>query len=103
MTNEQKFKTPEERNKAFHRYCKSVNDCSACPLGRMPMLRCTFAWLALEAEEDKPLPCPFCGSEAQVVIIAPTGVYVRCKECGAFVATFNTKADAIAAWNRRAK
>lgn len=103
MTNEQKFKTPEERNEAFSRFCVGVSGCSVCPLGKTLPTRCHFAWLALEAEEEKPLPCPFCGSEAQVVITAPKGMYVHCKECGAFVAAFSTKAEAIAAWNRRAK
>lgn len=102
MTNEQKFKTPEERNRGFRRFCDDHICNNECPC-RKRSADCRFLWLSFEAEEEKPLACPFCGSDAEVVITAPMGVYVRCKECGAFVAAFSTKADAIAAWNRRVK
>jgi Lar family restriction alleviation protein len=109
MTNEEKYKTPEERLAAFMGYCdrhrEKFNGCTIgnCPLRTTSTRACPFFWLTLEAEEEKPLACPFCGSEAQVVIVAPKGAYVHCKECGAFVAASSTKAEAIAAWNRRAK
>lgn len=102
MTNEEKYKTPEERNKAFHRFCKSVNDCSVCPLGKVPNLRCPFAWLALEAEEEKPLPCPFCGRNAVCDRTPGISPNVRCTGCGALIYR-DTLVDAIAAWNRRVK
>lgn len=106
MTNEQKFKTPEERNEAFHRFCANVNDCSICPLGKTPGLRCPFAWLALEAKEEL-LPCPFCGGDAEVVVTNPISIskcaYVRCKECRVLSMPCDTKDEAIATWNRRVK
>ena len=108
MTNEQKFKTPEERNEAFHRYCKSVNDCSICPLGKVSKLSCPFAWLALEAKEEL-LPCPFCGGECVDIFETdfgrseePCQFVVKCHSCGALVSAEGRGAT-IAAWNRRAK
>lgn len=65
MTNEQKFKTPEERNEAFSRFCVGVS-----------------------------------GSEAKVYEHA---CYVRCMNCEVQTTLYRTSADAIAAWNRRAK
>ena len=104
MTNEEKHKTPEERNEAFSRFCRGANGCSTCPLGSTLPTRCHFSWLALEAEEKKPLPCPFCGGEAEVVTPSISQVaYVRCKECRVLSMLCNTKAEAIAAWNRRTK
>ena len=101
MTNEEKYKTPEERNEAFHRFCANVNDCSICPLGKTPGLRCPFAWLALEAEE-KPLPCPFCGADGKITELKEGGFRAFCWECLSASGAYSTKADAIAAWNRRA-
>jgi len=113
MTNEEKYKTPEDRLAAFREYCdrhrEKFNGCTIgnCPLRTTSTRACQFFWLALEAEEDKPLPCPFCGGEAEVVeasrLVMPRGTFVQCKNCWAFVAGFKTKTDAIAAWNRRMK
>ena len=104
MTNEEKYKTPAERDRAFHRFCKSVNDCSICSAGKIPNLRCTFAWLALEAEEEL-LPCPFCGGDAESEFIPSfrNSHFVRCKICLSSIRGYDTKDKAIAAWNRRAK
>lgn len=103
MTNEERYQTPNERNKAFTKFCIE-HDCRDCQC-RNRGSNCRFVWLALEAEE-KPLPCPFCGGEAEVLegySVMPKGVFVQCKNCWAFVAGFKTKTDAIAAWNRRVK
>ena len=109
MTNEEKYKTPEERQEAFNAFCDQYNTCKDCHL--FTIIRrggrdgCAFNWLALEAEEEKPLPCPFCGGDN----IAKCGssflnfYYVRCKRCHSATNSYNTKADAIAAWNRRVK
>lgn len=109
MTNEQKYKTAEERQEAFSRFCdqyKSRNVCHACPcwqVGKKWHINCRFLWLDLEAEKEKPLPCPFCGGEAEVPISMSKAEYVRCKKCRALSMPCNTKAEAIAAWNRRVK
>jgi len=50
--------------------------------------------------------CPFCGGEAEArCSVAYAGYvydgYVECLECGSRTPIYYTKADAIAAWNRR--
>lgn len=66
---------------------------------------------------EKLLPCPFCGGEAKAYQHGDVGFVVQCRRCGIWNAGyapawshitedefhgFVTKADAIAAWNRRA-
>lgn len=66
MKNFEKFQTAEERAKAFGKYCR--NNTGKCYI-RQNCNICIFAWLDLEAdddEEEKPLPCPFCGASAYV-------------------------------------
>ena len=53
MTNEQKFTNAEERNAAYRAY---ITDFTKPIIGQ-------FEWLALEAEEEKPEPCFFCGNK----------------------------------------
>lgn len=105
MNNEEKYKTPQERDTAFRRFCDERLCNPECPCNTIDA-NCRFIWLTLEAEE-KPLPCPFCGAEAEVVeasrLVMPRGTFVQCKNCWAFVAGFKTKTEAIAAWNRRVK
>lgn len=65
MTNEQKYKTAEERVRAFYEWCRK-RDCESCELKSFrksvgDFLICPMHWLTLEAEEEKPEPCPFCG------------------------------------------
>lgn len=102
MTNKEKYKTPEERAEAFRRFCKSMKDCNICPIGMEPD-RCTFAWLSLEAEEEKPLPCPFCGEDGRITELKEGGFRAFCWKCLSASSAYSTKAEAIAAWNRRAK
>jgi Lar family restriction alleviation protein len=50
--------------------------------------------------------CPFCGGEAETrCSVAYAGYvydgYVECLECGSRTPIYYTKAEAIAAWNRR--
>lgn len=49
---------------------------------------------------EKLKPCPFCGGEA-VVHTLGTGYMVECLECAVSTVCENTKAEAVAAWNRR--
>lgn len=107
MRNEEKYKTAEERGEAFELFCDSMHKkhisgpCPSCPAFGGP---CAFNWLALECEDEKPLPCPFCGGNASVIeVMNYTAVAVRCDSCHATSGNYDTKAEAIAAWNRRVK
>lgn len=54
MTNETKYKTAEERTKAFDKFCLAKSpDCMDCKLNSDDSCSCRFAWLTLEAEEEK--------------------------------------------------
>lgn len=109
MTNEQRYKAPEERAEAFRKFCnsKQCNECECSKDGKKFVALCEFRWLALEAEEEL-LSCPFCGGEAELVHPLSMGYaydryFVTCKECRATSMRYSTEADAIAAWNRRVK
>ena len=110
MTNEEKYKSIHDRVIAFRRHCKDVG-CTTCDLnpdkGRrhtMCVDRCILTWLALEAQEEKLLPCPFCGSaNIKVMPTNISGYIVNCDNCWAASRVEATKADAIVAWNRRVK
>jgi len=57
------------------------------------------------SDEVKLLPCPFCGGEAKVAGYDICSFEVACTDCKAgvgWVVDYQFKADAIAAWNRRA-
>jgi Lar family restriction alleviation protein len=47
-------------------------------------------------------PCPLCGCEKSEACYSEIGYAVYCDKCGARGPLAKTKADAIAAWNRRA-
>lgn len=49
MTNQEKYKTAEEREKAFSQFC-SENTCGACPLNVTG--DCRYPWLGLETPND---------------------------------------------------
>jgi hypothetical protein len=52
MTNGEKFKTAEERQSNFNKFCKQYERCHHCPLGHQARLGiCRFKWLELEYEE----------------------------------------------------
>ena len=60
MKNEEKYKSPEERKQEFDFFCNN-RICVFCPCNRDVISqtkensKCAFRWLALEAEEKKPL------------------------------------------------
>lgn len=109
MTNEEKYKGPEERRDAFYRFCDSHVSCSDCTIykNREAKDQCTFLWLTLEADEEEPIPCPYCGGEAEAFSAMyghiPDGARVRCTRCWAITPVCKNRAEAIAMWNRRAK
>ena len=93
MTNEQKFTNAEERNAAYRAY---ITDFTKPIIGQ-------FEWLALEAEEEKPEPCPFCGGECRTVVNQYEDHVVGCDNCCYCSREFNSDSEAIAAHNRVAR
>ena len=95
MTNGEKFKTAEERRKAYNKYTlknSSIID--------------EFSWLEFEFVEELK-PCPFCGKVPSLKIISdpcakPRYYYVACS-CGATFTNADCKSDAVERWNSRVK
>lgn len=111
MTNEEKYKTAEERAIMFTKYCKRYvkydkdgRRCGNCPLsGADNDSDCCFKWLSLE--EERPLTCPCCGAGARVEqSVECFGYKVVCIGCGLQTGgREKTSEEAVALWNRRAK
>lgn len=105
MTNEDRYKTPEERVMEFRNYCNPiVGNCGTrCRLsepdkdGGHDMMKCFAYWLSIEAEE-KPDSCPFCYRETMSRHLAG-GFCVEC-DCGYTSPFAETEAAAVAAHNR---
>ena len=108
MTNVEKYKTTNDRVYAFRKYCRDKGTCHGCALNETGVSRticvdrCILNWLALEAEEEKPLPCPFCDYPSPYLHNDGERWLVDCGACGAQIFRA-TRESAIAAWNRRAK
>ena len=60
---------------------------------------------------DELKPCPFCGASGELQQIqfaygprnlGPLHVHVHCPTCHAAIASYDTREEAIANWNRRA-
>lgn len=96
MNNEQKYKTAEERVKEFlsQREVPSIATDVANEFAH---------WLALEAEEDEPEPCPFCGGMTEVVTDEQGYYGVSCIHCGYTSERYEQSIYAIAAHNRVAR
>lgn len=67
MKNIYKYKTVEERASAFQEWCCKTKYDHECE-DSISCDECHFEWLELEAEEEKPLPCPFCGGKSSVIV-----------------------------------
>ena len=67
MKNGEKYKTVEERIENYDKFCAQYT-CDSCPIGGVDKVvpDCKFRWLELKAEEEKPMPCPFCGKEVHI-------------------------------------
>ena len=97
MTNAEKFKTAEQRAKAFEKWCKNSTSQSRGPACKVDMpncFTCQFAWLDLEAEEEKILPCPFCGG-MDLVIQDVGGFELECQGCGFHTPSYMDKEKLI--------
>ena len=101
MKNFEKYKTALERSKALHAFC-GKNTCDKCALGNLNrnVIDCQFAWLDLEAEEDEPMGCPFCGSSTEVVIDECGCYSISCIHCEYGSPAYNEEKYAIEAHNR---
>lgn len=97
MTNEEKYKTMEERAKAFSMFCENQDRCTSYP-AHNTIGCCYFRWLAFEAEEEQPEPCPFCGAKCEVT--GAINHWVKCIECNYESTLDSDKGKAIAAHNR---
>ena len=95
MTNEQKYKTAEERVKEFlsQREVSSIATVVANEFAH---------WLALEVEEE-PEPCPFCGGMTEVVTDEQGCYGVSCIHCGYISERYIQSIYAISAHNRVAR
>ena len=96
MLNKDRYKTLEESIKAFKKFCYNQDRCVSCPAydtkaydtkaydakARGTISGCHFRWLALEAEEENPMPCPFCGSQCRLDTVCmnedQSSKYVSC-------------------------
>ena len=100
MKNFEKYKTALERSRALGAFC-GKNTCDKCALGNLNrnVIDCQFAWLDLEAEEDEPMECPFCGDRNIGSRETPEGVSLLCS-CGYSSSEYDTLKEAIVAHNR---
>ena len=110
MTNEQKYKTPEERIKAFDEFCNRNGCLKKCAaLGnrdprKITMFGCMAYWLALEAEDERPEPCPFCGNKYLAITKDGNNLWsVSCTACLYESLHHMNRDTVIAAHNRVAR
>lgn len=47
------------------------------------------------------MPCPFCGSPAEITHYSFGGVAIGCSFCDCYVGTHETQDDAVECWNTR--
>ena len=108
MKNGEKYKAVEERIENYDKFC-AQHTCDSCPIGGVGKVvtHCKFRWLELEAEEEKPMKCPYCGGD--VVLGKSTRIktgehrQIWCSDeqgCGYYGPLKKTLEGAIAAHNR---
>jgi len=102
--NSEVYKTAHERAVAFDKFCKRDYDdfnCDSCKFYPFKKrIECWLSWLDLEAEDEKPLPCPFCGAEVE--FDHNCNVF-NCTSCNYMSSGPLMNESAIAAHNRVAK
>ena len=94
MTNEQKYKTAEERVETFLSHRSDKSSIAA-------VVAKEFAhWLSLEADDVKIESCPFCGGTTEVITDEQGYYGVSCIHCDYTSERYRQSIYAIAAHNR---
>lgn len=85
LTNFEKFKTAEDREKAFQKFCHN-RACEECDLfvENESSIKCAMRWLEREADQEAPLPCPCCGNVdmAKFDSVRNPETFIYCPSCG---------------------
>ena len=111
-TNEERFRTPEERVKAFREFLRKrcgrgicEKECEVRDLCASLGYDGKFAgWLTLEAEAEKPDPCPFCGNKYLAITKDGNNLWsVSCTACLYESRHHENRDTAISAHNRFAR
>ena len=112
ITNAEKYRTAEERAKAFNCFCsgKSCGECVMAEHNKPYSVDCCMAfWLEREYDEEDVLPCPFCGGSTALNVGHLMGNVLRhwvdCTDpkCMYRSGHYNDRKDAIAGHNRVAR
>lgn len=107
ITNAQKYKTIDERVRAFWDFCDRKHDCKKCELnnGCRSEVECILRWLELKASIE-PMNCPYCKSPCTVENVCTnedqTSKYVCCtnEDCMYQSANAKSENEAVIAHNR---
>ena len=106
MKNFEKYKTAECRIKTFYSFVCHKQECEVMMKYKNSsnrVLHCYDCWLDIEADEVKPLPCPFCGSDMFVSRTFMHCTRTNAKWCGYSITWGGKHGDkykVIAAHNR---
>lgn len=108
MKNFEKYKTTKEREHAYVEYCRKHSNCGSCALCPLndkneKAYVCSFFWLDLEAEEEKPMNCPFCGCRCERFGVRDSIQIVCDDPCGYRTKYYDSYEEAVAAHNRVCK
>lgn len=96
-------------NKEFAKLIYNYSACDCCILHGMENINCKqdcFANMEKWFAQEHIIPlkkCPFCGGKGKVDLYDTDGDIweAGCDECGCNLGIFNTKEQAVKAWNKR--
>ena len=102
MLNQDKYRTAEERVRAFNAWCLRTT-CDKCD--KPKNMSCGIYWLALEADAEKPEPCPSCHSDNILYCLksAAGSYYCECGGCGLRSSMCDTPEAAKDSYNKLAR
>lgn len=99
MKNFEKYKTVNERTAACSAFLVKHNE-----YADIPYIEVAMRWLELEAESEKPLPCPFCGRDVEIRTKGDYNTWNQAQcTCGYRGSWWSDKDKAISAHNRVAR